>query len=227
MNAHKKSPGDKALNGKKSKKDREERKAKAKDKTVAAEMAAPTMREEAAKPAPSPAPAQANPARTEAKAPKPAFAAKPPVKPEAKPVPEPAVRPAAKPAQRPEPKPASEAKLREHAAAGPREAALSTAETMERSLKAARAATLAVNRTLIDFAKENMNCSLDLVKDVAAARNPMRVMRLHMEYWHDCLANFASQAEALRALSAEFVANANEPIREHMRKSRGPQLNRH
>jgi hypothetical protein len=54
------------------------------------------------------------------------------------------------------------------------------------------------------------------VKDLAAARSPVRIMRLQMEYWHDCLETFASQAQELRALSAELVARASEPIREHV-----------
>jgi hypothetical protein len=61
---------------------------------------------------------------------------------------------------------------------------------------------------------------LDYVKDLAAARSPVRVMRLQMEYWHDCFETFVSQAQELRALSAEVVANANEPLREHIRGPR-------
>jgi hypothetical protein len=87
---------------------------------------------------------------------------------------------------------------------------------MERSLKAAGQGTLAVNRKLIDFAQANVNSGLDHVKDLAAARNPVRIMRLQMDYWHDCLATFASQAQELRALSAELVAETNEPIRRHV-----------
>jgi hypothetical protein len=229
MNARNKSPGDKASNGKKSKK---ERNAREKQKTVAVEMAAPVMRDEAVKRTPPPSRAQASAPRTETKA-KPAFAAKPPTKPQAKPVARADLKPAAQPKPPAHPKPAAQPKPvvqpkpRDEIAPAPREAVVSAAETMERSLKAAGAGTLAVNRKLIDFAQENVTCSLGLVKDLAAARNPMRVMRLQMDYWHDCLANFASQAEALRALSAEFVANANEPIREHLRKSRGSRLNRH
>jgi len=103
----------------------------------------------------------------------------------------------------------------------PRPYALDNAvDTMERSLLAAGQGTVAVNRKLIDFAQANVNSGLDHVKDLAAARNPVRIMRLQMEYWHDCLATFASQAQELRALSAELVANANEPIRRHVRSLR-------
>jgi hypothetical protein len=94
---------------------------------------------------------------------------------------------------------------------------LEAVETLERSFKAAGQGTVAVNRKLIDFAQANLNSSLDHVKDLAAARSPVRIMRLQMEYWHDCLETFASQAQELRALSAELVAKANEPIRQHVR----------
>jgi len=92
-------------------------------------------------------------------------------------------------------------------------------ETMERSLKAAGQGTVAVNRKLIDFARANLSSSLDLARSLACARNPMQVMHLQVTYWDERMKVLASQAEELRALSAEIVAEANEPIREHMRRS--------
>jgi hypothetical protein len=92
-------------------------------------------------------------------------------------------------------------------------------DTMERSLKAAGQGTVAVNRRLIDFAQANLSSSLDLAKSLACARTPMQVMHLQVTYWDERMKVLASQAEELRALSAEIVAKANEPIREHMRRS--------
>jgi hypothetical protein len=92
-------------------------------------------------------------------------------------------------------------------------------ETMERSLKAAGQGTVAVNRKLIDFAQQNLSSSLDLARSLACARTPMQVMHLQVTYWDERMKVLASQAEELRALSAEIVAKANEPIREHMRRS--------
>lgn len=80
---------------------------------------------------------------------------------------------------------------------------------------AAGRGTVAVNCKLLDFAQMNVNSSLDYAKDLAAARSPVRIMRLQMEYWQDCFEAFASQAQELRALSAELVADANEPLRQH------------
>ena len=88
----------------------------------------------------------------------------------------------------------------------------------ERSFREARQGTLEVNRKLMDFAQANLNSGLDHVKDLAAARSPIRIMRLQVEYWHDCLETFARQAFELRALSAEFVAKTNAPIRDQMQR---------
>jgi hypothetical protein len=43
--------------------------------------------------------------------------------------------------------------------------------------------------------------------------------RLHVTFWDEQIKALASQAEQLRALSAEVVSKASEPLREHMRKS--------
>jgi len=102
----------------------------------------------------------------------------------------------------------------------PRPYALDNAvDTMERSLKAAGQGTVAVNRKLMDFARANLSSSLDLVRSLAGARSPMQVVHLQMTYWDERMKALASQAEELRALSADIVAKANEPIREHMRRS--------
>jgi hypothetical protein len=122
--------------------------------------------------------------------------------------------PAAKPSA-----PATKPRAVALAAPPPAHAFAGAADSFERSFKEARQGTVAVNRKLIDFARTNLNSSLEHVRDLAAATSPVRVMRLQMEFWHDCLETFANQAQELRALSAELVARANEPIREHMRST--------
>lgn len=92
-------------------------------------------------------------------------------------------------------------------------------KTMERSLEAAGAGAVAVNRKLIDIARANMASGLDLAKDLAKAKSPMEFARLQMVFWDQHMKALAAQSEELRALSAELVANANEPIREHVRRS--------
>ncbi len=56
---------------------------------------------------------------------------------------------------------------------------------------------------------------------LAAASSPAQIMQLQMDYWDERLKALVSQAQELRALSADLVAKTNEPIREHMRAKRG------
>jgi hypothetical protein len=181
-----------------------------KRKTVAAEIGATVMREETANlppiPAERPSPRQApKPVATKPAAPKPVIAK--PAQPAAKPVPA-AARTA--PAATVQPTATETPK-----APQPLESA---ANMLGRSFRAAGEGTVAVNCKLLDFARANVNSGFDHVRDLAAARSPLRIMRLQMEFWHDCLETFASQAQELRALSSALVANANEPIREQLRR---------
>jgi hypothetical protein len=224
MSNQRKSPRDKpdnaiASNGKSpgGRKAKAPAKKEPKQKTIAAEIE-PAGRREAAPPsAPAAKPRQAatadpkpiETAKAAPAAPKPAQA-KPaaPVAKRATAAPMPAPKPAV-------PKSASTPDAAPHVLG-------SAVDTFERTVKAAGQGTLAVNCKLLDFARANVNSSLDYVKDLAAARSPVRVMRLQMEFWQDCLETFASQAQELRALSAELAANANEPLRQQMRKPRRP-----
>jgi hypothetical protein len=214
-----KSPNGKATKGKAAVKK------ELKKKTVAAGIEGAGLREEATRVASSSAPAtrQTAPAAPKPAEPKPAaVSAKPatPPKPASpKPVaskPAPAAsKPAAAVEKRPPavPKPALKPSAPRHLLGG-------AVDTFQRTFEAAGQGTVAVNCKLLDFARTNVNSSLDYVKDLAAARSPVRVMRLQMEYWHDCFETFVSQTQELRALSAEVVANANKPLREHIRGPR-------
>ena len=72
--------------------------------------------------------------------------------------------------------------------------------SLEKSLKAAVPAAVAVNRKLVDIAQANMNSSLELARDLANAKSPMEMMRLQMNYWHENMSVFGAQAQELRAL---------------------------
>lgn len=92
-------------------------------------------------------------------------------------------------------------------------------DTIEKSLKAAVPAAVAVNKKLVDIAQVNMNSGLELARDLAGAKTPMEAMRLGMNYWHDHADLFQSQAQELRTLSAELLTMASEPIRAHIRRT--------
>jgi chemotaxis protein histidine kinase CheA len=235
MSKSKKSPRDKspsaiARNGTSPDGKKQTSKKELKQKSVAAEIGGTVKCEEAAAPTQKPsAPEAVRPAQAPAKpappAAKPARATKPetakPAQTVVKAPPAPA-KPAAKrepAAATPAPKPAPAAKPAATAPAPqPSQYGLeNVVETFERTFKEARRGTIAVNRKLIAFAQANLNSSLDHAKDLAAARSPVRIMRLQMEYWHDCLETFASQAQELSALSTELVAKTSEPIRQQLR----------
>jgi hypothetical protein len=90
-------------------------------------------------------------------------------------------------------------------------------ETFEQSFMAAGRGAVAVNRKLMDIAQENLNSSLELARDLAGARSPIEIVRLHMSYWHGLFGAVENQARELRALSAEAVTKTADPVRAHMR----------
>ena len=109
---------------------------------------------------------------------------------------------------------------RRKASAARRAHLLETAvDTFERSFKAAGQGTVEVNRKLIDFTRANVSSGFDFAMSLASASSPVQIMQLQMSYWDERLKVLASQAEELRALSADLVAKANEPIREHIRRA--------
>jgi hypothetical protein len=214
-----------ALSGKPAKsKTQDTGKTAPKPTTVAAEIGAPATRKEPASVPPTPvqrpsAPAAAKPAAAAPAAnPAPVAAKRAPVTVKPAPV-------AAKPA----PVAAKPVPVAAKATAAPRKAAAAEAaelpqhllgsavETIERSVNAAGQGSVAVNCKLLDFARANVMSGLDHVRDLATARTPLRVMRLQMEYWHDCLETLAKQAQELRALQADLIAGASEPLRRQIR----------
>jgi hypothetical protein len=123
-------------------------------------------------------------------------------------VPEPMKTPA------PEPRPVSRALV-----TTPKTDGDDAAETMQQSLSAAQKGASAVNAKLIDIAQETMNSGLEHARDLAGATNPMQIFKLQMSYWHETMESFTAQAQELRTLSSELVANSSEPIRAHLRRA--------
>ena len=101
----------------------------------------------------------------------------------------------------------------------PRHLLETAVDTFERSFRAAGQGTVEVNRKLLDFTRANVSPGFDFAMSLASASSPVQIMQLQMSYWDERLKVLASQAEELRALSADLVAKANEPIREHIRRA--------
>ena len=95
-----------------------------------------------------------------------------------------------------------------------------TLDTFERSFKAVGQGAIAVNQKLLDFARANMSSGFDFAVSLAFASSPMQMMQLQVSYWDERMKVLASQAEELRALSADLMAKTSEPIRQHIRAKR-------
>ena len=223
MSKHRKPPGDKSSNGKKQK---TERRKELKEKTVAAEIGGVAMREEAAKPEPRPVAEAAKPVRRPA--PPREEAAKPaprPVPETAKPAPrpvQPAVSqaPASKKPLEPQPVPAKPLAAAEPEASPKPKAAESAAESWQRCFDAARLGTVEVHRLLLDMGRRNVASGIEFANRLATARTPIEAARLQLAFFDERMKTLLDQAEALRALSVDLVARANEPIREQLRMKR-------
>ena len=141
--------------------------------------------------------------------------------------PKPAPVPVARPERPAPPKEAVKAKapappplaVKDKAPEPPRHLLETAVDTFERSFKAAGQGTVEVNRKLLDFTRANLSSGFDFAMSLASASSPVQIMQLQMSYWDERIKVLASQAEELRALSADLVAKANEPIREHIRRA--------
>lgn len=230
MSKHRKPPGNKSSSGKKQK---TERKRELKEKTIAAEIGGVVMREEAAKPEPRPVAEAAKPVprpappREEA-----AKAVRRPAPEVAKPAPRPVLE-AAKAAPRPiqpavSQAPASKKPLEPRSIPAKPLAAVEpeaspepkAAESWQRSLDAARLGTVEVNRLLLDIGRRNIASGFELARSLATARTPIEAVQLQLAFFDERMRTLLHQAEALRALSVDLVARANEPIREQLRMKR-------
>jgi hypothetical protein len=209
MSKHRKEQGHKLPGDKKQKANG---KKEAKDKIVAAELDEAVKREEAPRPAPAPVARPERPAPAKIsikpKAPVPPAAATKTKTPEPPP---PVVKRKA-----PEPSPLAAA---DKALESPGRLLETAVDTFERTFKAAGQGTIEVNRKLLDFTRANVSSGFDFAMSLASASSPVQIMQLQMSFWDERMKVLASQAEELRALSADLVAKTSEPIRAHMRRA--------
>jgi len=194
------------------KKQKQNGKNEVKDKTIAAELGEAVMRAEAPKPVAAPVapPERPAPAKEAVKAKAPE-SLPPAAKQKAPEPPPPAVKHKA-----PEPPPVA---VKDKKLESPVHLLETAVDTFERSFKAAGQGTVEVNRKLIDFTRANVSSGFDFAMSLASASSPAHLMQLQMSYWDERMKVLARQAEELRALSADLVAKANEPIREHIRRA--------
>ena len=87
-------------------------------------------------------------------------------------------------------------------------------ETWQRSVQAAGCSAVTVNCTLLGFAQETMNSSLELARDLASARTPVEAARLQLGFWQDWLDACDSHNKTLRQVALELAAHARAPVRD-------------
>lgn len=174
----------------------------------------------APKPEPTPAPVPAKAAVAPKPEPTPApVRAEAPVAPKPEPTPPP-VRAKAPAAPKPEPTPPVRAKaavIAEPKVQPGSPPAESAVDTLQRSFYVARLGTVEVHRLLFDIGRRNVASGLDFAKSLAAAKTPVEAVRLQFAFFDERMKTLLRQAEELRSLSADLVAQANEPLREHLR----------
>jgi hypothetical protein len=190
---------------------------------VRQEPAPPPVRAKAPvapEPEPTPPPALAKTPVAPKPEPKPtAVRAKAPVTPKPEPTPAP-VRAKAPVAPKPEPTPPVRVKaavVAEPKVQPESRPAESAVDTLQRSFYVARLGTVEVHRLLFDIGRRNVASGLDFAKSLAAAKTPVEAVRLQFAFFDERMKTLLHQAEELRALSADLVAQANEPLREHLR----------
>jgi hypothetical protein len=89
-------------------------------------------------------------------------------------------------------------------------------ETIERSFNAAGQGSLALNHKLIEVVQHNVNSGFTLARSLAAAKTLPEVVEVQATYWGNWLGRFTAQAEELRALSTNVIADTTEPIKAHV-----------
>jgi len=88
--------------------------------------------------------------------------------------------------------------------------------TFERSFDAAGWGAAAFNHKIIDIAQRNLNSGFDLANSLAGAKNLAEIVELQAAYWRKQFSALTAQAEEVPALSTNVVADAGEPLKDHL-----------
>jgi hypothetical protein len=80
-------------------------------------------------------------------------------------------------------------------------------DTMARSFDALGQGAAALNRKIIEIARQNVSSGFDLARSLATAKTLAEILELRTTYWRKQLTALAAQAEEVRALSAKVAAD--------------------
>ena len=87
-------------------------------------------------------------------------------------------------------------------------------ETLGRSFDAVGQGATALNHRIIDIAHRNIGSSFDLAKSLAAAKNLAEVIELQGAYWRKQFDVLVAQAEEVRSLSTQVIADVAQPTKD-------------
>jgi hypothetical protein len=83
----------------------------------------------------------------------------------------------------------------------------------------------ALNRKIIEIARQNVSSGFDLARSLATAKTLPEILELRATYWRKQLTALAAQAEEVRGLSAKVAADMAAPIQAHdVQPRRTPRL---
>jgi hypothetical protein len=86
-------------------------------------------------------------------------------------------------------------------------------DTMARSFDVLGQGATALNRKIIEIARQNVSSGFDLARSLATAKTLAEILELRATYWRKQLTALAVQAEEVRALSAKVAVDMAAPIK--------------
>jgi len=92
-------------------------------------------------------------------------------------------------------------------------------DIVARSFDALGQGTAALNRKIIEIARQNVSSGFDLAKGLATAKTLAEIVELRATYWRNQFSALAAQAEEVRALSTKVAADMAAPIQAHVTRS--------
>jgi phasin len=99
--------------------------------------------------------------------------------------------------------------------------------TFENSFEAAGQGAAAFNRKIVDIARRNVDASFDLATSLASAKDLTDMVNLQAAFWRKQFAALSAQAEEIRALSTQVMADMTKPIESQTARPAGKMMKAH
>jgi hypothetical protein len=84
-------------------------------------------------------------------------------------------------------------------------------DTLERTFDAAAQGAFALNRKIIEIARQNLDSSFDLAKSLVGAKNLAEIVELQAAYWGKLFGALRPQTEEVRTLASNVATNTVGP----------------